>query len=171
MRQWFAALTVAFALTGCSGEDKKPEEKKPEDKKPASASTTPSSSGKTLCERLGGYDAVKKVVKDFVENYVAKDDRINAYFTKTDIPHLERLLSEQVGEACGCPAVKYTGRDMKTVHKGMDIHELEFNALVEDLKKCLDANGVKPADRDELVAKLAPMKGDIVEKPGEAPKK
>ena len=163
MRPLIAALAVVALLAGCSGEDKK-EDKKPEEKKPASTSTDkPSSGGKTLCERLGGYDSVKKVVKDFVENYVAKDDRINAYFTGKDIPHLERMLSEQIGEASGCPAVKYTGRDMKTVHKDMGVHDLEFDALVEDLKKCLDANGVKAADRDELVNKLAPMRADIVE--------
>lgn len=164
---WTLTLSLVALLAGCSGDEKKKDDKPAEEKKPAPAATKPGpapASGTTLCERLGGYDSVKKVVKDFVENYVAKDDRINAYFTGKDIPHLERMLSEQIGEAAGCPAVKYTGRDMKTVHHKMGVTDAEFDALVEDLKKCLDANGVKAADRDELVTKLAPMRKDIVDK-------
>ena len=75
------------------------------------------------------------------------------------------LLSEQIGEACGAPAVKYTGKDMKTAHKGMGITTHEFDALVEDLSKALDKAGAKPADRDELLGKLGPLKDQIVEKP------
>ena len=36
--------------------------------------------GGKLYDRLGGKDAITAVVKEFVENQVAKDARINAFF-------------------------------------------------------------------------------------------
>ena len=54
---------------------------------------------------------------------------------------------------------------MKTAHAGMGVSTGEFNALVEDLSKALDKAKANPADRDELLGKLGPMKDQIVEKP------
>jgi hemoglobin len=142
-------LSALLVLGGCSGGAEKKGEK----------------AGATLAERLGGPDGIQAVVKDFVESFVAKDTRINARFAKTDLAHLEKMLSEQLEEAAGCPGVKYTGKDMKSAHAGMGIATGEFNALVEDLGKALDKHGASPADRDALLAKLAPMKDQIVEKP------
>jgi hemoglobin len=162
MRQTIVAFALALALTGCGGEQPKEEKAPPAESGPAPPQLV---GGKTLCERLGGYDALKAVVKDFVEKYLLADDRIAAYFATADKAHLEQMLSEQLGEAAGCPAVKYTGKDMKTAHKGMGISTADFNALVEDLGKCLDDNKVAPQERDELLSKLAPMKDQIVEHP------
>src|SRR5204863_3574232 len=41
--------------------------------------------GASLYDRLGGKDAITAVVVDFVEQRVAKDARINAFFATTDI--------------------------------------------------------------------------------------
>ncbi len=45
----------------------------------------------------------------------------------------------------------------------MGITEAEFNALVGDLVKALDDNGVPTAEKNELLGVLGPMKTDIVE--------
>src|SRR5262245_15068036 len=91
---------------------------------------------KSLYDRLGGKDAITAVVEDFVGN-VAADTRINSFFAKTDIPNLKKMLVDQICQATGGPC-KYTGKDMKTAHKGMGVKEADFNALVEDLVKSLD---------------------------------
>ena len=57
---------------------------------------------------------------------------------------------------------QYTGKDMKTAHKGMGITDADFNALVEDLVKALDKFNVGATEKNELLGKLGPMKGDIV---------
>lgn len=118
---------------------------------------------KSLFDRLGGKPAITAVVDDFVAN-VAADKRINAFFAKADIPHLKMELVDQLCQATGGPC-KYTGKDMKTTHKGMGIGGADFNALVEDLGKSLNKFKVKKGDQKELVAALAPLKKDIVEKP------
>lgn len=117
--------------------------------------------GASLYDRLGKRDAIALVVKDFVEQRVARDSRINAFFASTDIPDLEAKLTDQICEATGGPCT-YTGKDMKTVHAGMNIKESDFAALVEDLKASLDHFKVPAAEQQELIGKLATMHDAIV---------
>jgi hemoglobin len=140
---------AAISLAACGGGNKKP------------AETTTATANKSLYDRLGGQDAIKAVVKDFVEENVAKDPRINARFANSDIPHLEQMLTEQICQASGGPC-KYSGKDMKTAHTGMKITDAEFNALVEDLKKSLDKFKVGAQEQQDLIGALAPMKPDVV---------
>lgn len=115
---------------------------------------------KSLYDRLGGQPALVAVVDDFVAN-VAADNRINGMFAGTDIPRLKRLLVEQICAGTGGPC-KYTGRDMKTAHRGMKVTDAHFNALVEDLVKTLDKFKVPAKEKGELLAILGPMRSDIV---------
>jgi len=113
-----------------------------------------------LYDRLGGQPAISAVVDDFIGN-VAGDPRINQRFAKTDIPHLKRMLVDQICAGTGGPC-KYAGRDMATAHEGMKIRGDEFDALVEDLVKSLDKFKVPAREKGELLGVLGPMKGAIV---------
>jgi hemoglobin len=126
-------------------------------------SATSFAADRSLYERLGGQGAIQAVVTKFIGN-VGADKRINSYFAKTDLKQLNKLLVEQVCMATGGPC-SYSGRDMKTTHKGMKVTTAAFGALVEDLVAALDTFNVPKKEKDELIAILAPMKGDIVEVP------
>jgi hemoglobin len=115
----------------------------------------------SLCDRLGGKDAIVAVVDDFVAR-CAGDDRINAKFGRTDIPRLKKMLVDQVCEATGGPCT-YTGRDMKETHTGMGVTKGEFESLVEDLVATLDQFNVPKPEQQELLGLLGPMQTDIVE--------
>ena len=115
---------------------------------------------KSLYERLGGIDAIKAVVDDFVGN-VAADKRINAFFAHTDIERLKHNLVDQLCQGTGGPCT-YTGRSMKEAHVGMGVRSRDFDALVGDLGKTLNKFKVPGREQKELVAILAPMKTDIV---------
>lgn len=117
---------------------------------------------RSLYERLGGKRAIVAVVDDFVGN-VAADRRINRFFAKTDIPRLKRRLVEQICAGTGGPCI-YRGRSMKAAHMGLGIRDRHFNALVEDLGKTLNKFNVPPREQKELVAILAPMRKDIVQR-------
>src|SRR6476619_8670851 len=119
------------------------------------------SKGKSLYERLGGKDSITAVVNTFVAK-VGGDKRINGYFASTDLTKLKRHLVNQICEASGGPC-KYTGRTMKQNHAGMGVTDRAFGALVEDLVAALDHHTVGKAEKDDLLAVLGPMKGDIVE--------
>ena len=114
----------------------------------------------SLYERLGGKPAITAVVDDFIGN-VAGDARINGRFRTADVPRLKARLVDQVCEATGGPC-KYTGASMRDAHKGMQITDAEFNALVEDLVKSLDKFKVPAREKGELLGALGGMKGDIV---------
>jgi hemoglobin len=118
---------------------------------------------RSLYERLGGQGAIQAVVTKFIGN-VGADKRINSYFATTDLKNLNKLLVEQVCMVTGGPC-SYSGRDMKTAHKGMKVTTAAFNSLVEDLVSALDTFNVPKKEKDELIGILATLKGDIVEVP------
>ena len=117
---------------------------------------------KPLYDRLGGKPAIQAVVDDFIGN-VAADRRINQRFAGTNIPRLKTMLVDQICEASGGPC-KYTGKSMLESHRGMNISDGEFGALVEDLVKSLDKFKVPAQEKNELLTTLGGMKKDIVGK-------
>ncbi len=114
----------------------------------------------SLYERLGGMPAIESVMAELTRQ-IAKDDRINGFFIGADLQRVEYLLSQQVCAAAGGPCV-YSGRSMLDVHTGMNITEVQFNALVEDLIKSLNAHNVRAREQQELLRLLGGMKEDIV---------
>jgi hemoglobin len=130
----------------------------------ACASAPPDApAGPTLYQRLGGREAIKGVVDDFVANMVA-DPRVNGRFKGLDAGRVAKLqtnLADQICDAAGGPCA-YLGRDMKATHAGMGITDAEWSATVEDLVKALDKFKVGSKEQRELLAILGPMKKDIV---------
>jgi hemoglobin len=117
----------------------------------------------TLYQRLGGREAIKGVVDDFVANVVA-DPRVSGRFKGLQpaaVAKLQTNLADQICDATGGPCA-YLGRDMKAVHAGMGITDAEWSATVEDLVKALDKFKVGSKEQQELLAILGPMKKDIV---------
>lgn len=127
---------------------------------PMAAPSAAPAAGSSLYDRLGGMDAIRAVVHDFHAR-VSADSRINGFFRGVDMDSLEKLLSDQICQASGGPCV-YGGRTMLVAHTGLNIQEADFNALVEDLTAALDHFNVASREKDELLAALATMKGDIV---------
>ena len=52
---------------------------------------------------------------------------------------------------------------MKTAHKGLNITEADWNAALQDLTASFDRFNVGKQERQDLAAKLAPLKADIVQ--------
>ena len=122
---------------------------------------------KSLYDRLGGKTAIAAVVDEFVGR-VAADNRINHFFAATAsnparLASFKMKLVDQICESSGGPC-KYTGKDMQTAHRGMDISTADFNALVEDLVGALDKFKVGAAEKSQLLGVLGPMQREIVEK-------
>jgi hemoglobin len=119
--------------------------------------------GPSVYKQLGGREGIAIIVDDFAANVLA-DDRINARFKAlppAQVGKFKSNLADQICDATGGPCA-YLGQDMKTVHKGMNITEAEWNATVEALVKALDRNNVPAGAKTALLAALAPMKPDIV---------
>lgn len=188
----FACCVLAFSLTGCF-EGTKPEPlaragrtievktdpvPKPEiiiepppvvedEKVPIPEPLTVKPEPKpSLYERLGKEPAIAKVIDDLVE-IVAADENIKErhrkHFMEGDVALLKRKMVDQLGEATGGPQ-KYTGKNMKDAHKGMEITNKDFDALAADVIKALDKNKVGAEEKAELLQMLGSMRKDVVEK-------
>lgn len=115
-----------------------------------------------LFEAFGGQAGVDRIVDDLVDRSVV-DPRLEAIFKPTDLVRLRRTLKEQVCFILGGPCA-YTGRDMAAAHKDLGVTTAEFNALVENLQLAMDEAGVAFRHQNRLLARLAPMKRDVVER-------
>ena len=122
----------------------------------AEAQTSPS----TLFQALGSEQGVSQIVDETLV-LVMLDERIKASFKGTDMRRLAKLLKEQFCVISDGPC-KYSGDDMKTVHQGLGINAAQFYALAEDVQIAMDKLSIPSTAQNKLMAKLAPMKRDIV---------
>jgi hemoglobin len=76
---------------------------------------------------------------------------------------LRRTLFEQVCFILGA-GCSYSGRDMKSAHKGLGTTRADLNALVENLQRAMRDSRVPFAAQNRLLAKLAPMDRQVTER-------
>lgn len=107
-----------------------------------------------------GREGIDRIVATLVDLSFS-DPRTAQIFKPFDPVRIKRTLSEQfcyiLGGGCA-----YSGRDMAEVHKEMGLTPANMNALVENLQKAMDKEGVPFAMQNRLLARLAPMKRVVV---------
>lgn len=127
----------------------------------ANAGATPIG-GDSVWRAFNGAGGTRRIVDETVRLSVA-DSRIADTFKSHDLVRLRRTLFEQfcylLGGSCD-----YTGRDMRATHKDMGLQTADLNALIENLQAAMRKEGVPFAAQNRLLAKLAPMKRDVVER-------
>ena len=116
----------------------------------------------SLYHALGQRPGIQRIVEGMLIIEV-KDERIGEHFKKIDIIRLRDKLVEQLCVEAGGPC-KYTGDTMAESHKGQNLTRSDFNALVEDLIDAMDAEGISVPNQNRLIARLAPMRGEVIEK-------
>jgi truncated hemoglobin YjbI len=125
----------------------------------------------SLYRDLGGEAGLKRIVNTMFEIVLA-DDRIKETFDGFDIAQTKARLALQLCELSGGPC-KFKGvgknRDMKSAHEDLKLTDKHFNALTEDLQIAMERNQVPTRVSNRLVARLAPMHGDIVTAGGGMP--
>jgi hemoglobin len=116
--------------------------------------------GVQMLEAFHGREGIGRIVDSLIRSQQT-DPRLEGIFRTADFVRLKRMLNEQFCFILngGCD---YTGRDMKSLHADQGITVAEFNALVEVLQDAMDAERVPSWAQNRLLAKLAPMKRDVV---------
>jgi hemoglobin len=120
----------------------------------------------TLYKRIGGYDAIAAVTDDFIGR-LASEPSIAPMLrghSQSSLAKIRQLVIEQICAAAGGPCL-YTGRDMKTAHKGLGITEDQWNASVRHFTASLEKFNVPAKEKGELLGIVGSLKSDIVEKP------
>ena len=109
-----------------------------------------------------GKEGLVRITSDLVDRNLA-DPRIKDIFATADVVRLKRTLAEQFCYILdgGCD---YTGKDMTASHKDQGITPRDFNALVENLQWAMDKEGVPFGAQNKLLAKLAPMSKQAIER-------
>lgn len=125
----------------------------------ANAGATPYEGAK-LAEAFGGREGIRRIAERTVELSQA-DPRIAPIFAGHDMVRLNRTLSEQFCYLLGA-GCDYTGRDMRSAHAEMGVTKADLNALVENLQTAMREAKVPFAAQNRLLAKLAPMSGEVV---------
>jgi hemoglobin len=80
------------------------------------------------------------------------------------VERMEQLLVEFVSTNSGGP-LRYSGRDLATVHKGMKITDAEFDVLMEHLRATLKKHSIAPREASELTALVEKTRKQVVEPP------
>ena len=114
----------------------------------------------SLYRQFGENEGLTALVDDLLARF-ADDPRIAPKFANTNIPRFRRLFVEHLCVVLDGPCT-YTGDDMREVHTGLDISEAQFNAVVEHLVDAMQARGIPRTAQNRLIARLAPMRKDII---------
>jgi hemoglobin len=186
---WVAALALALALSGCAALFPARHVTGAAGASPRSPLSTPASSpagatassvasapapaapalrGKplpSLYRRLGGYDAIAAFTDDFLGR-ATNDPVIIPFFrglSTAELQRIRQLVVDQLCAATGGPCF-YPGRDMKTAHADLEITNDVWNAFTGHLNETVARFRIADRERNELVAIVASLKPDIVNK-------
>jgi hemoglobin len=96
---------------------------------------------------------------------LATDPTLGKFFAghgKESSKRIRQLVVDQLCAVTGGPCF-YVGRDMRSVHQGMNITEADWDRSIGHLKATLGAFKVPAAEQGEVLGALGGLKVDIVE--------
>ena len=114
----------------------------------------------TLYDRLGGQPGIERITRNAVALYLT-DPRIRDDFDNINPDRIRTRLADQLCQLAGGPCT-YKGRSMQAAHAGLQTTQAKFNAVAEDLRTAMAQAGVPYWTQNRLLALLAPMQRDIV---------
>jgi hemoglobin len=153
-KQFLAEMLMAFAVVGGAVPFAVAE--------PPQQMSAPAAS-QSLYTRLGGYDALAAVTKDFIGR-LATDPQLAKFFTGLNDTSKARVEAHVIDFLCvatGGPCI-YTGQDMKTAHTGLHLTDADWNISAAHLTETLNKFKVPEKEQNEVMSAISSLKGDIV---------
>jgi hemoglobin len=114
----------------------------------------------TLYADMGGKPGIDRLVDVSVDNYLA-DDRIKAIFDQSNMDRIRAEFKVQFCQIADGPCT-YTGHSMAAAHKGLQLTNANFNAVVEDLQAAMTSCNIPFATQNGFLARLAPYQHEVV---------
>ena len=114
----------------------------------------------TLFERLGGVDAVTQLAHDVVQNHW-DNPVIAKRFGAFDLDKLKKGAADFFITGTGGPSV-YQGKDMIATHKGMNINNDEFMAVLEDAMGAMEKNNVGQREKEEVLYIFFSLRNEVL---------
>jgi len=72
-----------------------------------------------------------------------------------------RAVTEFICTGTGGPQ-EYTGKDMLAAHRGMNINEHEYLAVINDIMAALEKNGIGEREKQEVLSIAYSLKSEIL---------
>ena len=114
----------------------------------------------SLYERLGGTAGITAIASDLVDLHLS-NPRIAPRYADSDIAAVKNAAATFCMAASGGPSV-YEGKDMVAAHRGMNIDDAEFVAVLDDAMEALDKNGIGQREKEEVLFFFYGLKAEIV---------
>lgn len=115
----------------------------------------------SLYDRLGGAAGISALVEDIVAAHLTNPAVQARFQNVNDLAHLKKMAREFFGAGSGGPE-PYTGKDMRTAHRGMNISEQEYLAVMDDIMGVLDKHQIDEVTKKDVLAILYSLKGEII---------
>lgn len=114
----------------------------------------------TLYDRLGRRDGITRITRELIKNHLANPLVSNRYSQIKDMDRVERNVIDFFCAGSGGPE-SYAGKDMLSTHRGMNISEQEFVAVIDDALAALETCEVDAPVRGEVLAILWSLKPEV----------
>ncbi len=124
-------------------------------------SQTTSQTNGSLYERLGHREGITRITRDLIALHLANPQVKTRYENVEDMARVERRVIEFFCAGAGGPEA-YSGQDMVATHKGMNVNEQEFVAVIDDAMAALEKNQVDAPTRNEVLGILWSLKNEVI---------
>ena len=114
----------------------------------------------SLFERLGSEQGIRAIANDLVDLHT-QNPQISARFAGSDLSALKDAAATFFITGTGGPDV-YRGEDMLTAHRGMNISDAEFLAVLNDALEALSRNGIGQREQEEALFILYSLKDSVM---------
>jgi hemoglobin len=115
----------------------------------------------TLYERLGGANGIATLVDDIMAAHMANPAVKTRFENIKDLDHAKEMARQFFCAGSGGPQA-YTGKDMPTAHKGMNISEQEYLAATDDIVGAMEKHKLSEDTKKDVIAILYSLKGGII---------
>lgn len=115
----------------------------------------------TLYDRLGSHEGITRITRELMKNHLSNPLVKTRYENSEDLARVEQRVVEFFCAGAGGPQT-YSGQDMLTTHRGMNVSEQEFITVIDDAMNALQTCGIDTATRNEVLAILWSLKGEVI---------
>ena len=118
---------------------------------------------RTLYQRLGGYDGISAFANDLLPR-LQGDSRLGRFWAHRGADGVAREKQLLIDYLCACAGgpMLYTGRDMRTSHRGMRIDGQDWTAFLGHAAATFAALRVPETEQRDVVAFVLSLEKDIV---------
>lgn len=114
-----------------------------------------------LYERLGSAGGIAQLVDDVMAAHLSNPMVKTRFENIKDMEHAKQMAREFFSAGSGGPET-YTGKDMRAAHKGMNISEQEYLAVMDDIVAAMVKHELSEDTKKDVIAILYSLKEEII---------